>query len=1428
MSDSRTATSGGIPLRKQRRLLRGGLVLTLVAALTMQSAAALADTDPDEPADVSLSPRAKVLMIWRSAGSQVKLAAEQALTGTDADVDAFLTQQVGRLAGVDDRLAVNQILAAGGPTVKAAAQRALDATDTGSLRAFLDTGWSSASDTDLRIRVDQIMAAGGPQVRAAAQKALDAQTPQALKTFLTTTSVRAEATDLRIRVNQIMAAGGPEVKAAAQTALDAETTEALRLFIAREWEVAEARDQETSSVQQLADAAKIAGQQAAEETQAAKDSADTALKEADLARQASELAAAAAEAAKDNAQGAADAANRAADAANRAASAAVTAIGAANAASAAARVAASAATRAAAAAAKAGRASSTAWGFAAAARVDRGKAGDAAKAAIDASAASKSAQDAVTAIDLAKTSLGHARDAINAADSAGQNATKSADAAQQSVKWAKAAGIDASKAEAAAAASRRQANLANRAAASARAYADEAASAADQARTLAQRAATDAALAAAAADDAAQHAVDSARAAELATQHANSASAAAQIAVDSANQAQRIYTAARKADADRTSLQADQATEAAQQALDVQDHLGLTRKWNAAQEVQRDAETNRLLAEAAAPGTDPALAAVDGRKVALRLLTTGGPWTQAAAQTALTGSDAEAREFAKAGVGQAASLDDRETVREQIDDAVPDKKAAGERALAGSDADVKRFLASPDYPSEGNDLRLQVNQVQAAARAESNAVVVAEAQKALDAGTVAAYRQFLDTGQNIAREKDDRIALNQLIANTATGPEARLLAQAALAGSPDIVRQYRLNGQYVAARHDRESAVHNAVVAGLVAQATSVAAKASENAATAQSVAATARKAAAEAADYANRAKGFATDAGTYAEQARQSAQQAQDSAREAARSADAAKQAAARASQSAVKATRSATAARHSANLANSYAQSAMVAAHEAYQDAVDAGKDAQAAVDAANSARDAAISRATQEIDAAKKKFSDDVNKTCESVPAGPDRDDCVARAQRMIADPKGESERNVAVCNQLKQYSEQVFGDCLKGAYDPSLTYKINSAIAEAKQKAQDEADSERWWSIAGTVVAGAVVVGAGIFCAEVCAAPLIGALVGAEAGFLAEAAGAGIGLTIGADFLAGIASDSFLASRLGALSTEEFLSSTAIRNGLANLEQKVAKELADCNSFLPGTQVLMGDGSRRAIEDVAVGETVVATDPDTGTTHPEPVTDRIASGGLKHLVDIRLHGTVLTATGHHPFWVTNRHAWVNADSLATGDLLRQPDGSTVAVDGVSERTEEQRVRNLTVDELHSYYVVVDGVPVLVHNSTCIALGTSLGVAELANPLVDSLKLSGKLPSNYVTKAVAEAAGWKAGKALNNFIPGAQIGGDVFRNVPALVPEAPGRIWYEADVGLDSAMTRAKQPGYRLLYSNDGLAYVTFDHYELGSFYRLPNWK
>ena len=41
---------------------------------------------------------------------------------------------------------------------------------------------------------------------------------------------------------------------------------------------------------------------------------------------------------------------------------------------------------------------------------------------------------------------------------------------------------------------------------------------------------------------------------------------------------------------------------------------------------------------------------------------------------------------------------------------------------------------------------------------------------------------------------------------------------------------------------------------------------------------------------------------------------------------------------------------------------------------------------------------------------------------------------------------------------------------------------------------------------------------------------------------------------------------------------------------------------------------------------------------------------------------------------------------------------------------------------------------------------------------------------------------------------------------------LPQIPGRIWYEADINYYSG----RRNGHRLLWSNDGLLFVTYNHY------------
>ncbi len=96
--------------------------------------------------------------------------------------------------------------------------------------------------------------------------------------------------------------------------------------------------------------------------------------------------------------------------------------------------------------------------------------------------------------------------------------------------------------------------------------------------------------------------------------------------------------------------------------------------------------------------------------------------------------------------------------------------------------------------------------------------------------------------------------------------------------------------------------------------------------------------------------------------------------------------------------------------------------------------------------------------------------------------------------------------------------------------------------------------------------------------------------------------------------------------------------------------------------------------------------------------------------------------------------------------------------------------------------------------------------------------SLKYDGKLPEYYISKSQANEKGWKSGKWLSNFAPNSMITQGVFYNSNGHLPQKDGRVWYEADINYKSGK-RNKQ---RILWSNDGLIFVTYDHYE--TFYEI----
>ncbi|MGC9535420.1 hypothetical protein [Streptomyces sp. UG1] len=71
---------------------------------------------------------------------------------------------------------------------------------------------------------------------------------------------------------------------------------------------------------------------------------------------------------------------------------------------------------------------------------------------------------------------------------------------------------------------------------------------------------------------------------------------------------------------------------------------------------------------------------------------------------------------------------------------------------------------------------------------------------------------------------------------------------------------------------------------------------------------------------------------------------------------------------------------------------------------------------------------------------------------------------------------------------------------------------------------------------------------------------------------------------------------------------------------NVKDQVKRKSCKKNSFVPGTKVLMADGSTKNIEGLKEGEYVLASDPETGNLQARQVTDTITGDGVKHLVTL----------------------------------------------------------------------------------------------------------------------------------------------------------------------------------------------------------------
>ncbi|WP_169749638.1 polymorphic toxin-type HINT domain-containing protein [Streptomyces californicus] len=203
----------------------------------------------------------------------------------------------------------------------------------------------------------------------------------------------------------------------------------------------------------------------------------------------------------------------------------------------------------------------------------------------------------------------------------------------------------------------------------------------------------------------------------------------------------------------------------------------------------------------------------------------------------------------------------------------------------------------------------------------------------------------------------------------------------------------------------------------------------------------------------------------------------------------------------------------------------------------------------------------------------------------------------------------------------------------------------------------------------------------------------------------------------------------------------------------------------HSFLPGTQVLLADGTTKPIEDIELGDDVVVTDPESGETTVREVVATITTEDDKHFVDLTVKGgsgtsASLVSTTTHPFWSVSEQDWVEAGDLRAGMTLRTSEGDTVALEDVRYYDKRQRTHDLTIAGIHTYYVLAGATPVLVHN--CNRAGLDFTDAERQKVYdANAAKNGGEYKCDYCGQTVERRASRDAnGNAIKGRPDDAQI--------------------------------------------------------------------
>ncbi|THA22997.1 Teneurin-1 [Streptomyces sp. A1277] len=166
-------------------------------------------------------------------------------------------------------------------------------------------------------------------------------------------------------------------------------------------------------------------------------------------------------------------------------------------------------------------------------------------------------------------------------------------------------------------------------------------------------------------------------------------------------------------------------------------------------------------------------------------------------------------------------------------------------------------------------------------------------------------------------------------------------------------------------------------------------------------------------------------------------------------------------------------------------------------------------------------------------------------------------------------------------------------------------------------------------------------------------------------------------------------------------------TAIGAGTGGVFGAAAGKLSGggCHSFTGVTPVVLANGVAKPISQVKAGDYVLTAEPGKKKKEAHKVTKVHVTTHDRDYVALTVATKdgqkTLNTTALHQIYDSTSKSWTRARDLKWGDKLQTGNGEPAVVRGNRQYSDNTVTFDLTVDGLHTYYVLAGATPVLVHN-------------------------------------------------------------------------------------------------------------------------------